>query len=182
MTGVQTCALPILSDASGSSSNILAQETGGIAGVSISCGNPTTMNRMIPASIVKINAIHRPNMSSTLINSKKLFIFKNEMNSRRVTVKDDYTDYIIYYPYPCYQLPLIGHDIPDEGCQTVSIDIGIANFAIRIETRYRTGYIKPIYFIKINFTQYGDTSERRDRKSTRLNSSHIPLSRMPSSA
>ena len=31
-------------------------------------------------------------------------------------------------------------------------------------------------------TEIGATKEERDRKSTRLNSSHIPLSRMPSSA
>jgi len=82
------------------------------------------------------------------------------MRGRRVTVKDDYSDYIIYYPYPCYKLPPIGLDIPDSGCQTVSIDIGIKNFAISIEKRYRTGCVDHIYFDKIDFTKYGNTNER----------------------
>jgi len=84
------------------------------------------------------------------------------MNLRKANVKDDYADYIIYYPYPCHQLPPIGCDIPDEGCQTISIDIGYVNFAIRIETRYRTGYIKPIYFNKIDFTQYDNTPKKNE--------------------
>lgn len=82
------------------------------------------------------------------------------MNARRVTVKEEKSPYIIYYPSPCYQLPPIGSDIPDEGCQTVSIDIGWVNFAIRIEVRYRGGLIKPIYFSKIDFTQYGTVTKK----------------------
>ena len=35
---------------------------------------------------------------------------------------------------------------------------------------------------KLNKTQLAKRMKTRDRKSTRLNSSHIPLSRMPSSA
>ena len=58
-----------------------------------------------------------------------------------------------------YQLPPIGQDIPDDGCQCVSIDPAIKNFAIRIEKRYRTGYIETIQMIKVDFSQYGDTSE-----------------------
>jgi len=88
------------------------------------------------------------------------------MNPRRLTVKDDSTEYIIYHPYPCYQLPPIGEDIPDEGCQTVSIDIGYVNFAIRIETRYRTGYIKPIYFDKIDFSRIAPPSELKKTTGT----------------
>lgn len=83
------------------------------------------------------------------------------MNTRRVKVKDDNTNYVIYYPFPCYQLPPIGDDIPDEGCQSVSIDIGYKNFAIRIERRYRTGQIQPIYFEKIDFTKYGAIPESK---------------------
>jgi hypothetical protein len=81
------------------------------------------------------------------------------MNANKVKVKDDATDYIIYYPYPCYKLPPIGQDIPDEGCQCVSIDPAIKNFALRIEKRYRTGYIETIQMIKVDFSQYGDVSE-----------------------
>lgn len=83
------------------------------------------------------------------------------MSFRRLSIKDDHSPYIIYYPYPCLELPPIGVDIPDEGCQTVSIDVGYVNFAIRIEVRYRTGFIKPIFFHKINFTEYGETSDRK---------------------
>lgn len=81
------------------------------------------------------------------------------MNGRQIKVKDDTSDYSIYYPYPCYQLPPIGQDIPDEGCLCVSIDPAIKNFALRIEIRYRTGDVKTVYMIKVDFSQYGDVSE-----------------------
>lgn len=81
------------------------------------------------------------------------------MNGRQIKVKDDTSDYIIYYPYPCHQLPPIGQDIPDEGCQCVSIDPAIKNFALRVEKRYRTGRIETIQMMKIDFSQYGDVSE-----------------------
>ena len=81
------------------------------------------------------------------------------MNVRKVRLRDEPADYTIYYPFPCYQLPLIGQDIPDTGCQCVSIDPAINNFALRIEKRYRTGYIETIYMVKVDFSQYGDVSE-----------------------
>lgn len=83
------------------------------------------------------------------------------MNPRRIDVRDDSADFIIYYPYPCYKLPPIGSDISDEGCQTVSIDIGYVSFAIRIETRYKNGFIKPVYFSKIDFTRYGIKEQKK---------------------
>lgn len=81
------------------------------------------------------------------------------MNKKQIKVKDDTTDYVIYYPFPCTELPPIGLNIPDEGCQCVSIDPAIKNFALRIEKRYRTNYIETIYFVKVDFSQYGDVSE-----------------------
>lgn len=81
------------------------------------------------------------------------------MNGRQIKIKDETSDYIIYYPFPCYQLPPIGQDIPDEGCQCVSIDPAIKNFALRIEKRYRTGNIITIEMIKVDFSKYGDVSE-----------------------
>lgn len=81
------------------------------------------------------------------------------MEGRKITVKDDFTDYVIYHPFPCTTLPPIGCDIPDGGCQTVSIDPAPKNFAIRIEKRYRTGYIEPVYMEKIDFSEYGNASE-----------------------
>lgn len=81
------------------------------------------------------------------------------MEGRKITVKDDPVDYAIYYPFPCTALPPVGLNIPDDGCQTVSIDPAPKNFAIRIEKRYRTGHIEPIYMDKIDFSQYGDASE-----------------------
>jgi hypothetical protein len=83
------------------------------------------------------------------------------MNGQQLKVKDDSSDYIIYYPYPCNQLPPIGQDIPDEGCQCVSIDPAIKNFALRIEKRYRTGFIETVFMTKIDFSQYGDVSESK---------------------
>jgi hypothetical protein len=83
------------------------------------------------------------------------------MHGNQLKVKDAPNDYIIYYPTPCTQLPPIGDDIPDEGCQCVSIDPAIKNFAIRIEKRYRTGYIETIQMVKVDFSKYGDVSESK---------------------
>ena len=81
------------------------------------------------------------------------------MEGRKIQVKDDPTNYVVYYPFPCHSAPPIGDEIPEGGCQTVSIDPAPKNFAIRIEKRYRTGYIEPIYMETVNFSQYGDASE-----------------------
>jgi hypothetical protein len=81
------------------------------------------------------------------------------MNGRQIKVKDDSTDYVIYYPYPLTYFPPISTDIPDEGCQVVSIDPAIKNFALRIEKRYRTSFVETVYMVKVDFSQYGDVSE-----------------------
>jgi len=81
------------------------------------------------------------------------------MNSRVITVKDDRSDYIIYYPYPCTALPPIGPDIPPEGCQCLSIDPAIKTFSITIEKRYAHGYIETIYMANLDFSPYGDVNE-----------------------
>lgn len=78
---------------------------------------------------------------------------------RGPNVKEEKSDYVIYYPYPCTHLPPIGADIPPEGCLCVSIDVGIKNFAIRLEKRYATGYIETVYMDRIDFRQYGDANE-----------------------
>lgn len=85
--------------------------------------------------------------------------FRCNMNGRQVKVKDDNTDYVIYYPYPLTYSPPISTDIPDEGCQVVSIDPAIKNFALRIEKRYRTSFVETVYMVKVDFSQYGDVSE-----------------------
>lgn len=86
------------------------------------------------------------------------------MFHNRITVKDDKTPYAIYhYPYEDY-IPRIGKDIPIEGYQIVSIDIGIKNFAIRIETRYSTGLIKTEYMNKINFIDYVNKEDIKEKK------------------
>jgi len=78
------------------------------------------------------------------------------MKRTGLKVKNDNTPYIIYHPSPCYNLPPINrNDIPSEGIQTMSIDIGIKNFAIRIEKRYATGLISPVFFNTIDFTKLG---------------------------
>ena len=82
------------------------------------------------------------------------------MNNRQLLLKDDPSEYIIYHPYPCQALPLQILDIPDDGYQIVSIDPGIKHFAIRIERRFRTGFVETIYMNKFDFTEYGETSER----------------------
>lgn len=82
-----------------------------------------------------------------------------KMKSREIKIKDDTSNYIIYWPIPCNILPPIGQDIPVEGCQCVSIDPAIKNFAIRIEKRYKTGYIETLYMNRIDFSQYDNSSE-----------------------
>ena len=81
------------------------------------------------------------------------------MNTRTIKVKDDNRDFVIYHPYPCEHLPPVVQDIPDEGCQCISIDPAINNFAIRIEKRHHSGLIETIKMLKIDFEQYGDVSE-----------------------
>ncbi len=79
---------------------------------------------------------------------------------RAVKVKEDGSPFIIYHPYPCYSLGPIGPDIGSDGLTSTSIDIGIKNFAIRIEKRYSDGRITPVFFDKVDFTKYGvDTSD-----------------------
>lgn len=78
----------------------------------------------------------------------------------RVKAKDAKNDYIIYHPVGCSKIPaLLSQDIPIDGSQSVSIDIGVKHFAIRIEKRYQNGSIVPIFFDKIDFTKYNQTSE-----------------------
>lgn len=71
------------------------------------------------------------------------------MNRQISKIKNDTSPYVIYYPNPCLILPPINRmNIPDEGIQTMSIDIGIKNFAIRIEKRSSNGTIAPVFFQK----------------------------------
>lgn len=85
------------------------------------------------------------------------------MFQNRFTIKDDKSPYAIYHmPYEGY-VPRIGNDIPIEGCQIVSIDIGIKNFAIRIETRFATGIIKTEYMNKINFIEYVNKEDIKEK-------------------
>ena len=44
------------------------------------------------------------------------------------------------------------------------------------------GSVGDVVPVRVTFNALKNVSDVRDRKSTRLNSSHIPLSRMPSSA
>ena len=50
------------------------------------------------------------------------------------------------------------------------------------DTKFDEGLIQEINQNKINLYYCNQSTKGQDRKSTRLNSSHIPLSRMPSSA
>lgn len=81
------------------------------------------------------------------------------MHGNKVKVKDDTADFIVYYPYPCITLAPIKDDIPNEGCQCVSIDPAIKNFALRVERRYKTGYIETVLMYKVDFSKYGNVVE-----------------------
>ena len=90
------------------------------------------------------------------------------MNGRQLSLREDPTEFVVYNPYPCHTLPAFTFEnIPDTGVLIVSIDPGIKNFAVRVERRYRTGYVETVYMNKIDFTQYGETSERTG--TTRIN-------------
>jgi len=78
------------------------------------------------------------------------------MFSEKSKVTDDKKNYIIYYPYPCYQFPKY---TPETGYQTTSIDPGIKNFAIRIEKWYDNQSPQMIHFEKIDFRKYGLTNQ-----------------------
>lgn len=83
------------------------------------------------------------------------------MYPHQVKARDDKRDFTIYYPVDDNNtvFPLAAETIPPEGSQSVSIDIGIKHFAIRIEKRYANGTISPVFFAKIDFTTYGKVSE-----------------------
>lgn len=71
--------------------------------------------------------------------------------------KSDKSPYNIFYPLNCNTLPPI-KNIPEEGIQTVSIDIAIKNFAVRIERRFPNDVIIPIYFKREDFRKYGENT------------------------
>lgn len=78
------------------------------------------------------------------------------MKRTALKVKNDNTPFIIYHPVPCHDLPPINRtDVPVEGLHSMSIDIGIKNFSIRIESRFPDGKILPIFFDTIDFTKIG---------------------------
>ncbi len=83
------------------------------------------------------------------------------MYPNQVKAKDDKRDFTIYYPVEENNIffPLSPETIPPTGSQSVSIDIGIKHFAIRIERRYSDGTISPVFFNKIDFTTYGKVTE-----------------------
>lgn len=83
------------------------------------------------------------------------------MHGNRIQVKDDQSDYVVHYPYPCEYFSPIGQDIPDNGVLWVSIDPAIKNFAIRIERRYKTGHAETVQMVKADFRQYGNVSETK---------------------
>lgn len=62
--------------------------------------------------------------------------------------KDDKSNYIFYSGDSENVLKNI---LEQDQVQTMSIDIGVKNFACRIERRYKNGNIIPIYFGKIDF-------------------------------
>src|SRR3990172_11018807 len=77
-----------------------------------------------------------------------------KMYPRKSQSKKDRQDFIVYHPLPLTQYPPLGYQtgpIPDQGCQCISIDPGIKNFAIRIERRLPDGRVIKIHFDKVDF-------------------------------
>jgi hypothetical protein len=81
------------------------------------------------------------------------------MYGKQSNIKDDSSDYHIYYPCPLQELPPIGNDIPPEGCLCVSIDPAIATFAFRIERRYANSHVETICMDKLDFKNYDNTNK-----------------------
>ena len=81
------------------------------------------------------------------------------MNKYRVKVRDENADYIIYHPAVCKNFPPHILNYPETGMTSVSIDVGIRNFAIRVETRYPDNKVLPVYMNKVDFKPYGDATE-----------------------
>lgn len=90
------------------------------------------------------------------------------MHTRKVKVKEEKSDYICYYPYPCSRLPIIN----ENGCYFTSIDIAIKAFAIRIEKRFSNGNIELLYFNKLDFrdSENGEI-ETENKGTTKINPS-----------
>lgn len=86
--------------------------------------------------------------------------FISKKARKEMVRKSSQSPWIAYSPFPCLSLPPLGSDIPPEGLTTTSIDIGIKNFALRIEKHHSNGLILPVFFDKIDFTQTGlDTND-----------------------
>ena len=81
------------------------------------------------------------------------------MNNRGITVTDEKSDFIIYFPIPCSRLLPMGTDIPPEGCQIFSIDPAPKTFSIWAEKRYAHGYIQNVFRGKYDFSAYGNVNE-----------------------
>src|ERR1051326_3601590 len=80
---------------------------------------------------------------------------------------------------------------PERSVEAIGYLVAGVQNKIRLRVLQNAGHHAPVHIvpgarITVDYKLVGATSrrclERSDRKSTRLNSSHIPLSRMPSSA
>ncbi len=86
------------------------------------------------------------------------------IGGRRLRVhdeKEDFTIYHIHIQMPGWYLGTL---------QTTSIDVGIKNFAIRVERRHASGQVEPIYFNKLDFRSENVTEkELSESGSTKIN-------------
>ena len=155
MTGVQTCALPISASVVGQSIRIFSQSSsfgGGSSGGSSAGGTP-----------FKIVGIMAP----------KGFIGSQD--------QDD----VIYIPYTSHMKRISRRTYLSQIYVQAKDEESVVKAKADINdllTQRHNGTVDFTVQDQADITAARTASTTADRKSTRLNSSHIPLSRMPSSA
>lgn len=73
------------------------------------------------------------------------------MYKNKLKVKEEKALYIVYHPVPCHDMKVAAHNFPTGGKLCCSIDVGVKNFALRVERRYANGACVPVLFEKIDF-------------------------------
>ena len=157
MTGVQTCALPILPDAE---------------------PRQDPLHRFANNPYTALGRAYTPMRSLSPFKERGLASWYGRMfHGQKTSSGEIYDMYGMTAAHPVLPIPSYAKVTNLRNNRSV---------VVRINDRgpFHTGRIIDLSFTaaaKLGYIDTGSTSVE-DRKSTRLNSSHIPLSRMPSSA
>lgn len=137
----------VLSDTSGNDAKLPVQETdGAVVFVLVVTCDLTIKKKTIPAITNKNRLIHNIELHLSIL------LFKMSKFGQKNPPREDKSDFRIYHSdYPENVYPPIFGNIPEEGCQVISIDPAIKHFAIRIEIWFKNK-ITPVYFNKLDFS------------------------------